>query len=62
MQTYWANFVRSGDPNGGGVPAWPRYEASGHWPVLYLNTHTHAAPDSARARFRFLQSVWEAKP
>jgi para-nitrobenzyl esterase len=29
MRGYWTRFANSADPNGGGAPNWPKYDATG---------------------------------
>ena len=61
IQQYWTNFARTGDPNAPGLPTWPTYTPATNWQVMHLNTTSEAQPDTQRARYLFLDSVW-SKP
>jgi para-nitrobenzyl esterase len=43
MARYWTNFARKGDPNGPGLPPWPRY-AGADAEVLHLDDVVAAGP------------------
>ncbi|MEG9434404.1 carboxylesterase/lipase family protein [Terriglobus sp. ADX1] len=58
MMDYWTNFAKTGDPNGAGLPKWPRYDKEKA--VIHLDSTITAGPDATRAEFEFLTSA-EAK-
>jgi para-nitrobenzyl esterase len=58
MQEYWANFARSGDPNGEGLAKWPPYASSSGWRVMYLDEKSEARKDDQRDRDLFLTAAW----
>lgn len=56
MANYWVNFVKSGDPNGPGLPNWPAYQAATDYQAMNLSDGSvAAAPAAHRARFLFLE-------
>lgn len=57
MSSYWANFARSGDPNGAGLPEWPAYSSRTHYAVMHLDASSHVAPDDRRGRYEFLDKL-----
>jgi len=61
MIQYWSNFVKTGNPNGPGLPKWPRYEDGAGNPVMHLKANAAAAPDAHRARYEFLETFAAAR-
>jgi para-nitrobenzyl esterase len=57
MGAYWTNFAKSGNPNGEGLPAWPKYTSKGDYSVMHLSADPHVAPDAHRARYLLLDSL-----
>jgi para-nitrobenzyl esterase len=56
MTAYWANFARTGDPNGAGLPVWPRYDENSRRRVLHLGDTIGDAPDMHRPRYEAIDA------
>lgn len=53
MMTYWTNFAKTGDPNGTGVPNWPKYDTTDN-SLIHLNSPITSGSDATRDRYLFL--------
>ena len=61
MQAYFANFIKTGNPNGAGLPEWPTYAAGTSYQRMRIDVNSKAEPEPERARYLVLQEL-AAKP
>jgi para-nitrobenzyl esterase len=54
MQEYFANFIKTGNPNGKGLPVWPAIESGKPAPVMRLDVNSRADIEKHRDRYLFL--------
>ena len=54
MMTYWTNFAKTGDPNGQGLPPWPKYTEADGYSLIHLDSTITSGPDTLRPRYEFL--------
>jgi para-nitrobenzyl esterase len=55
MHASWAQFIKTGDPNGGGLPAWPTYDTERR-PTLLIDRTCQVVDDPAGAA----RALWSA--
>jgi para-nitrobenzyl esterase len=57
MQQYFANFIKTGNPNGAGLPQWPATTANGPAQVMHIDVTSAAKPEGHRERYLLLEKA-----
>ena len=57
VQAYWTNFAKTGDPNGAGLPEWPRFEGAAP-ATLVIDDTTRAVPDFRKRETDVPLEMW----
>jgi para-nitrobenzyl esterase len=56
-QEYFANFIKTGNPNGDGLPAWPPAGSGAAGAVMHLDVEPHVEPEMHRDRYQMLDTA-----
>lgn len=63
MQGYFANFIKTLNPNGADLPKWPAAKGTGDGPeVMIIDVETRAEPDKYRGRYLFQDQMFSSPP
>ena len=57
MQAFFVNFVKTGNPNGPGLPDWPEYRADNNYQRIRIDVESHAEPEAHRDRYVALDAA-----
>jgi len=57
MQAYFLNFIKTGNPNGAGLPEWPAYRTDNNYQRMRIDVESHAEPEAHRDRYVALDTA-----
>ena len=57
MQAYFVNFIKTGNPNGPGLPEWSTYRADSNYQRMRIDVESHAGPEAYRTRYLALDAA-----
>lgn len=57
MQAYFANFIKTGNPNGSGLPNWSAVDGGKDVQVMHIDVNTRPVAETGRERYLFLERV-----
>lgn len=60
IQGYFVNFIKTGNPNGQGLPNWPTYTSPGYQRIR-IDVTTAAEPEPERARYQALDAAFAGR-
>lgn len=61
MQEFFANFIKTGNPNGIGLPAWPAANNGKSEKVMHINVNSSAEVETNRDRYLWLDHQYITK-
>jgi len=60
MQTFFANFIKTGHPSGLGTPEWPAINSGQNPMVMHIDVETRTEPEEHRKRYLFLDTIYDS--
>jgi len=61
MEDYFANFIKTGDPNGSALPKWPAYSPSDNFQIMHFDVESTVGPDAGRPHYVVFDQIVHKK-